>query len=182
MEELGSRELINSFTQIFYDRNVDQLDLKQLTEFIEMLDDYEVNKKYINPVIVYNLLIWDGLIPLLPNKDYSEIDISMDGSFLVAAFLEKCAIQQGDYDPYIDYHFLRLFQDGWYECLSPDIKKRNCSLNPSMLTLDPTEVRNGFGKDNFDFIGYFLVPSTVRIFDCYCQEFIFESIKSKPNT
>lgn len=120
------------------------------TDLVTFLtDNYKIPYEYMQPEIIRGLLIMDGLIPVTKDLNSTQCDF---GDLLIAAFV---------YDKQ-DYHFARLFSDGWYE--------RNAD---KYIKLDqPIE-----GKEE-GFIDFFIVPTTVSVVDEIGRKFIFESLQT----
>ena len=142
-----------------------------------LLEEHKVIPERMIPPIVDSLLKLDGLIrvyPLDSSPSYEkEILKAPDfesmgfGSALIAAFCKE-----ND-----DYHFVRLFDDGWYERHGDIIQKRP-GAPEGIPTGSCEDIQIAFypGREK-DFVGYFVVPNTVTVVDGIGRKFIFESHK-----
>ena len=170
---------VNALTNLLFHQNLGQLESRQLKELMRRIDDYTVKDEEMNMGTISTLLKWDGLILLSSDLSYNDVNLSKEGSFLIAAFIQKPEVLSPGYSQAIDYHFLRLFKDGWYECLGTKVAKKEAKFDNQFLIEDPLEVPKLLNMSNFDFVGYFLVSRDVEIYDSALRSFHFEGIKSK---
>lgn len=152
---------IEDFTQPIPDHFMSEL------KFL-LLDEYKVYPDKMIPSIVSKLLELDGLIKIdSHNSEILQKDHGF-GSTLIAAFC-----REGD-----DYHFVRLMDNGWYERHGDLIQKR---INaPDGILIGKTEEIQAVFYPGYekDFIGYFIVPTTITAVDGIGRDFLFESHKS----
>ena len=155
-------------------------DLKELKNLL--LNDYQIIPERITPQVMSNLLKLDGLFMVYPEMrgieeeekketldDHKDSRVVDFGSSLIAAFCKK-----ND-----DYHFLRLFSDGWYERDRQGNNVRKCANISGDIPMGSVEeIRNVFyKKSEKDFVGYFIVPTNINVVDGLGRKFIFESHK-----
>ena len=132
------------------------------------------------PEIMTHLLKMDGLIKVYPSPPSFSLaqtkKINDFGTFFIATFCKKKD----------DYHFLRLFSDGWYERDGEYIKKfESRNLDKNRLPLGKSEEiakkfyppPNTKEQERKNFAGYFLVPLSATVCDKYGKKFNIESHK-----
>jgi len=81
-------------------------------------------------------------------------------------------------NPKSDYHFMRYFKDGWYERSGDQIRKRPDAPKDIPFPKDDVEMRKSFDLSNFfQFVGYYVVPTTVVLSDKIGRKYILEHHK-----
>ena len=172
-EDPADRDLnlkFKKFCSVYY--LAEDLNFEELYQFLTK--EYKVHPHKMNPQVISNLLETDGLIKAYPLTDEQIISLQIPldcfGNFLIAVFVG------GSPEP--DYHFVRLFNDGWYERSGDIIQKRRQAPDGVPQDIDPNRVRETFYPDGEkEFVGYFIVPITVSVVDGIGKKFIFESRK-----
>ncbi|NGX50662.1 MAG: hypothetical protein K1060chlam2_00511 [Chlamydiae bacterium] len=172
--------LIESFVEVYYNKNLLKFsnsheDFEDLVKLL--FTGFEIDKKKMIPKVMTGLLLLDGLKKI----DFStELKMKRDecpfGTFFIAAFSKI-----ND-----DYHFCRLFQDGWYERNGANIEsyktgtgeKQKKLVGIPVGTQEEIKARFCLGRKNMEFIGYFLVPVNAQIVDTFGRTYFFESQKT----
>jgi len=146
-----------------------------------LFEEHKIIPERMVPPTVESLLKLDGLIKVYPLDSppsaaegaATETPTAPDfesmgfGPTLIAAFC-----REND-----DYHFVRLFDDGWYE-RHGDVIQEHPSAPNGIPTGNYEDIQAAFypGREK-DFVGYFVVPTTVAVVDGIGREFIFEAHK-----
>ena len=168
---------LNRFVSSFFGKGFDSLEAPEQTQLLQFLTGpFQVHEKYLNIEVTCRLLELDGLIHVLPVDGVVDTSNFGFGTILLAAFV----------NPKDDYHFMRYFKDGWYERVGEEIRKRpHVSESQIFWIRNQEEMLQAFSsKDNgndlegFDFVGYYLVPTTVVLADRIGRKYILESHKT----
>ena len=131
-----------------------------------LLQEYKVLPGDMRPEIISTLLELDGLIKINErNLEALQKDHGI-GSSLIATFC-----REND-----DYHFIRLMDDGWYERHGDIIQKRPNS--PEYIPDNQSAGEGFYPNKEKDFVGYFIVPTTILAIDGIGRKFLFESHKT----
>ena len=152
-KKLGKVNPFNTFTQIYYAGS--DIDYQELYRFLT--EEYKISDEKMEPLKIGQLMETDGLIRIenldkLNEENLKEYSDDF-GTFLIAAFSKE-----GN-----DYHFLRLFSDGWHERFGEIVQR--------------FEKDDLFDQGVKDFIGYFIVPVEANITDGIGRKFVLESRK-----
>lgn len=171
------KQNINKFTNHFFDKSSESLSEEENSLFFRFLtESYQVPTEYQNVETIQKLLLLDGLTPLQHCLEKKEaINEFQFGTHLLAAFVKTGS----------DYHFLRYFEDGWYERVGDFIRKRqNTEENKLYLIEKQDDITAAFPKDSkgstikdSNFAGYYLVPPTVELCDRVGRLYISEKAK-----
>ena len=159
---------LEEFCRIYYSDK--DFDPREVYRFLT--EDYKIPPEEMKPEKISNLMQKDGLVKIYPltesQIEHFENPEESFGNFLIAAFSKP-----GD-----DYHFIRFFNGGWYERHGEIVRKRPNAPQGIPMSENPLDVAKAF-YPNFekDFIGYFLVPTTVAVVDGIGRKFVFESRK-----
>ena len=168
---------LNKFTQAFFGRSFENLEKDEITLLMDFLTKgYQVpeNSPYLSREVTDRLLQLDGLIKIYPECDKRDLSDCEFGRVFLAAFV----------NPKSDYHFMRYFKDGWYERVGDQIRKR-----PNMQAEIPfpksdkemlfsfKSLENNNDLEDFQFVGYYVVPTTIVLADKIGRKYILEHHK-----
>lgn len=167
----------NKFTQAFFGKHFENLEKTESTLLMDFLTKgYQVpeNTPYLSREVTDRLLQLDGLIKIYPECDKRDLSDCEFGRVFLAAFV----------NPKSDYHFMRYFKDGWYERVGDQIRKRpNMQAeipfpkNDKEMLLGFKSLENDNDLEDFQFVGYYVVPTTVVLADKIGRKYILEHHK-----
>jgi hypothetical protein len=168
---------LNKFTQAFFGKPFEDLEQTEITLLMDFLTKgYQVpeNTPYLSREVTDRLLQLDGLIKIYPECDKRDLSDCEFGRVFLAAFV----------NPKSDYHFMRYFKDGWYERVGDQIRKRPNMQAEIPFPKNDKEILLGFKSlenendlEDFQFVGYYVVPTTVVLADKIGRKYILEHHK-----